>query len=335
MKGLKGYLLLLTAFAFVLGVGAPKLNANAQTTNLISNGNFENSDADWYELGPANVTSVAYPGADNTSNSLKIGNGEGGMGQMVSASGNSTYVLEGYGKVSGNGEIGYLGVDCMNANGVKIGGGKFEVTFTTTSFTKKTLEFTTVDGTAYIQVYTYKNYSNASVYLDEIVLSAFSEESALENEGFESGKSNWYELGPAYVTNIVPGGTGTTGNALRVGTGEGGMGQRVSALANTSYVLSGVGKVSGNETGYLGVDCMNANGVKIPGGKFEITFTNDYYLNKYLTFTTVPGTAYIQVYTYKNPGSGYVYFDSIYLSNGSGNGGGNNSRHEVNAAKYR
>ncbi len=314
---------LLVMLLFVAGLGVSPQRAEAAGTNLLSNGGFESNDSDWYELGPGYVTEVVNQGTNSTIKALAVKNGEGGMGQTVSASANATYTLSGYGKVGNRYEIAYLGIDCLNANGQKIPGGKFEITFQSTNYEKKSLEFTTVDGTVAIQVYTYKNYSSIPVYFDEISLTAFVDESTLINSGFEDGKTDWNELGPAYVTQIVGAGTGGQGNALRIGTGEGGMGQIVSSASGKSYVLSGIGKVSGNEIGYLGIDCLNARGQRIPGGKFEVTFTDDYYINKYLTFTTVAGTSAIQVYTYKNPGNGYAYFDSIYLSDG--NSGGNNS----------
>ncbi|MCR4694295.1 MAG: glycoside hydrolase family 16 protein [Pseudobutyrivibrio sp.] len=283
--------------------------------NLLGNQSFSSGKTNWYELGPASVTSIV-------GESLRVGTGEGGMGQTVPASANREYVLKGKGLVTSNGEIGYLGVDCLNSNGQKISGGKFELTFTGTNYVNKELDFTTVPGTSNIQVYTYKNPGWAYAYFDDISLEAYEEETpsiseSLLNNGFQSNKQDWYELGPSSVTRIINEGAASTTKALRIGAGEGGVAQQVAASSNAEYTLLGYGRASAGDIGYLGVDCMNDAGEKLAGGKFEVTFTGTGYTQKSITFTTVPGTTKLQVYTYKNQSQGYADFDEINIVAGN------------------
>lgn len=377
--------------------------------NLVNNPGFESQKTGWYELGPSTATSVVTSGANGTSYTLRIGTGEGGMGQKVTASAGTSYTLSGWGKVSTTGEVAYLGVDCMDSAGTKLAGGKFEVTFTTSTFTSKSITFTAVTGTTQLQVYTYKNPGSGYAYLDEISLttgSVLSAPSGLQagtptsstiplswnpvagatgyklyrdnsviysgsaasyndtgltagttysykvsatnssgesaqsaavsavtaasggtgatmvNPGFESQKTGWYELGASTVTSVETPGANGTAYTLKIGTGEGGMGQKITATAGTSYTLSGWGKVStSGEVAYLGVDCMNSAGTKIAGGKFEVTFTTTAFSKKSLTLTAVEGTAQIQIYTYKNGGAGYAYIDEISINSATSGAG--------------
>jgi hypothetical protein len=144
--------------------------------------------------------------------------------------------------------------------------------------------------------------------------SASSATNLVSNSGFESGKTGWYELGSSSYTALSTSCKYSGTSSLKVGVGEGGMGQQVTATAGTSYTLSGYGKVYSGETGYLGADCLNSAGTKIPGGKSGVKFSTTSFTSNTVTFTAVPGTTAIQVYTYKNAGSGYAYFDNISLT---------------------
>lgn len=139
----------------------------------------------------------------------------------------------------------------------------------------------------------------------------------VSNPGFESGKDNWYELGESRATTIVTPGAVDTSKALCIGTDEGGLGQLITGIsAGNSYTLSGFGKVSvTGETAFLGVDFLDSNGRKLSGGKIQLLYSSTSYAQKAITFTPVKGTVKIQVFTYKNPGTGYVYLDNINLEN--------------------
>ena len=134
------------------------------------------------------------------------------------------------------------------------------------------------------------------------------------NPGFEQSLSGWTNWGGvSIVTSPVGGGA----RAARLGPGESGAGQILEGIGpNRSYVLSGSGAVSGgSETAFIGIDLLDASGAKLPNGKFELRFTTTGYTRKSLTFTTLPGTAKLQLYIYKNPNAGgYAYTDDLSLS---------------------
>jgi hypothetical protein len=146
----------------------------AKASNLVVNGDFEGPfdnkdgaasafitgwdrdlDGDSDGIGQTKVN--VSTGVDG-SNSIRIGKGEGGRGQIINNIPEGVeFTLSGWGKVSKNGEIGYLGVDCLDSEGKKLPGGKFGVEFTTTKYIEKTRTFKTVSGTTAVQVYVYKN----------------------------------------------------------------------------------------------------------------------------------------------------------------------------------
>lgn len=141
----------------------------ADASNLIVNPGFEQDLSHWTNWGGMSI--VTDPVASG-SKAARMGTGESGGGQIVSGISEGTvYTLSGSGRVSTGGETALIGVDCMNSSGTKLGGGKFELAFNTTTYTGKTLSFTTVPGTTQIQVYIYKNPNvNGYAYVDDIRL---------------------------------------------------------------------------------------------------------------------------------------------------------------------
>jgi len=134
----------------------------------------------------------------------------------------------------------------------------------------------------------------------------------LGNPGFESGsRGSWTDWGnSAVVNNNAKSGT----YAMRVGTGAGGTGQRLSSgfAAGNSLTLTGSGKVSASgEKGWIGVKFYNSSGGTI--SQSDLEFTGTAYATKTLNATVPSGTAYLDVYVWKNAGSGYIYADDISL----------------------
>lgn len=147
----------------------PVMKSYAANTNLVTNGGFESNLASWSNWdGVTTVTSPVYEG----SRAARLGTGESGAGQIIDGITPSTkYELSGAGEVSVTGETAILGVDCLDVNGVRLAGGKFELFYTTTAYTPKTLTFTTIPGTAKLQVYIYKNPNIGGYgYIDNIAL---------------------------------------------------------------------------------------------------------------------------------------------------------------------
>ncbi len=137
----------------------------------------------------------------------------------------------------------------------------------------------------------------------------------VKNPGFEEGLHGWTHWGNVHiVSSPVAGGE----RAARIGPDAGGAGQVIGGVSpGERYTLFAKGAVSGRgERAYIGVDCLDADGNKLPQGKFEIVFNKTVYAHHNVSFTTVPNTASLQVYIWKNAANnngGYAYADDIAL----------------------
>jgi hypothetical protein len=127
------------------------------------------------------------------------------------------------------------------------------------------------------------------------------------------GKSFWEDWG---FTAIEPmGGQDPNSRVVKVGLGEGGMGQEIyNVVPGTQFTLSAKGKVDtqGDDV-QVGVNCWGSTG-KLANSL--LLFTSTEYETKTLDFTVAPGTDRIQVYVYKVPKdgvSGYGYVTDISI----------------------
>jgi hypothetical protein len=128
-----------------------------------------------------------------------------------------------------------------------------------------------------------------------------------------NGKTFWEDWG---FTVIEPmGGQDPNAKVVKVGLGEGGMGQEIyNVVPGTQFTLSAKGKVEkqGDDV-QVGVNCWGSAG-KLANSL--LLFTGTEYETKTLSFTVVPGTTRIQVYMYKVPKvgiSGYGYVTDISI----------------------
>ena len=299
--------------------------------NIISNPNFEEEfnnngasdtafitawpndlDLDSGNIGQTKISPDGYEG-----NAIMTGPGEGGRSQMISnVPENVKLILKAVAKVSQDGEVGYIGVDCLDVNGKKIAGGKFGAEFFTTEWVERATEFVTVPGTSALQVYTYKNaspsgqesfalFDNFSLTVSpDFVLS----EELLNNPGFEEDYAYWEDWGnTSIVTEPVVSGI----KALEV-QDNGGTAQYPQLENGKSYSLKVSGKVdTEGDVVYFGVDGFDANGVKkrLIGGEF----TGTKFTEAELLFTVPENTVSYQVYTWKDPTGGKAYFDDFSL----------------------
>jgi hypothetical protein len=131
----------------------------------------------------------------------------------------------------------------------------------------------------------------------------------LMNPSFEQGLSPWGDWGNLAL--IVDSPDAPDGNnEMRIGRDAGGTFQTVSAQANTTYTLSGWGRVSTpGERGWIGVHYLDSNGNYI--GLSEMEFNNTTYEQKQLSVQTPANTAQMRVWAWKNSGDGYFFVDNI------------------------
>lgn len=290
----------LTSIAYNKIVGVP--------VNMISNPGFEFGATNWADWGDRYVINNSA-NANSGSCYMKIGSDEGGTAQTITSnvSAGSQYTFRAFGKISGDDEVGYIGVKCLNSSNQELA--EFDVgDFTETVYTLKSVTFTAPAGTTKLQPYMYQFDGGGHLYGDDFVLY----KNMILNPGFEQQNASWTDWGNSGAAS----GAGSSGSyGMQVGTLAGGRGQDITAgvTAGANYTLSAWCKVStAGETGYIGVKCYNSANTEI--GAFHVgDVTNPYYTQKYVTFTAPAGTVKLQPYIWKNDGNGYLYVDDMEL----------------------
>ncbi|MGG1659099.1 carbohydrate binding domain-containing protein [Brevibacillus sp. NRS-1366] len=158
-------------FFFVFSMDGSMYRANGES-NLIINPDFE-KEVGWEDWGGFSYTSD-FKHIYSGNKSAMINKGEGGAGNAIidNVTPGQIYTLSGFGKVSGQGQEGILGIECLDQEGKKIVGGKFTITFTNDEYLEKTKTFTTVEGTAKLRVYLYiiTVVQDGAAYFDELSL---------------------------------------------------------------------------------------------------------------------------------------------------------------------
>jgi len=141
-------------------------------------------------------------------------------------------------------------------------------------------------------------------------------ENLIINGDFEKGYG-WEDWGGfSYISDPESVYSGKKAAVLK--KGEGGAGSQIikGILPGQTYTLSGCGKVDGiNQESILGVEYFDNEGRKINGGRFIVNFSKITYMDKSITFSTIPGTSQLQVYVYviNLVDGGASYFDNIRL----------------------
>ncbi len=146
----------------------------------LQNGNFENGANNWNIWGDAmHSTENAYNGGG----AMQV-NGST-VTQVVEVKAETKYTLSAWGKTSKDELRGTLGVDFMKGpnDSDRIASGAYELEFTTTDYTKKSVTFTTLAGTTHIKLYMWSG--GEALYFDDIAL----EEVISENDATSAGST--------------------------------------------------------------------------------------------------------------------------------------------------
>lgn len=320
---MKNYLALLLVLAILIApitIMPQKANAVGSESNLLINGDFEDGTSGWENWGAWDSLTSVEGGAVTTESAIRLGTTETGCAQMVSGiEEGQVYSISGWAKTEDINEVAFLGVECKDADGKNIENGKFVLEFNDTNYTYKALNFITVSGTQKIQVYTYNNATEGkNIYFDDICLK-LADDNLILNPGFESGNSYWEEWGPySIITTDVKSGLA----AVELGD-DGGLGQSIMAGQGMEFILSGWGKSgTAGDLAWLGIDCIDKDGTKIPGGKFTLQFGDTEFKHKAMEFTAVTGTVQLVVYIYHNPSptaDTKVILDDLLLVHKHGN----------------
>uniref|UniRef100_UPI004056A4D9 DUF5057 domain-containing protein n=1 Tax=Acetatifactor sp. TaxID=1872090 RepID=UPI004056A4D9 len=216
-----------------------------------------------------------------------------------------------------------VGVDFMwgPTDNEMIRNGAYELVFpqNTEYYNNSSVTFTTTEETTYLKVYVWSDV-NVTAQIDEISLehvvagdTTASVPLTLPNDNgrFESGA-----LEAVWNTNcvIAAEGANESAHALQL-QNHGGMGFHIPATAGEQYVISGWGRVdTEGENFSFGINCQDANGNNIPGGRAEIFSTSTTYEQKSRTFTAPAGTTLMEIFAWKQSGTGLAYLDDITVS---------------------
>lgn len=136
--------------------------------NMISNPKFESGYLNWDNWGNCKV--VAQDVLEG-SYSMRAGTKQGGCGQTIKSGieVGSSYTLCVWSKVSIEGEKGYIGVKCYNAQGEQMV--EFKVPRTIeTKYTQKNVTFTVPEGTVKFTVFMWKDRGKGYLYCDNMEL---------------------------------------------------------------------------------------------------------------------------------------------------------------------
>ena len=129
----------------------------------------------------------------------------------------------------------------------------------------------------------------------------------LTNNEFESGTTDWVNWGNFSQTNDAY----VNARAALVNGGEGGFGQVISVSPGQTYQLSFYAKKTGSEAANGGINVKDVNDVTIYSMGREV-FENVYEYHS-VTLTIPANGDHIEVWGYKNAGSGAAYFDAFCL----------------------
>ena len=134
------------------------------------------------------------------------------------------------------------------------------------------------------------------------------------NGGFESKLQAWENFGNSAS---VTGNKSSGARSLRVGRGEGGVGQKIANVqANTNYTLSAVGKMQqGVDEGcYVGIDFKDASGREIAGTSVLMHITAGSFTRVSANVRTPRSFATARIFVWKDSGSRYCFVDEIAFS---------------------
>lgn len=162
------------------------------TGNLLTNPGFENPNnylTGWDNWGNTISVSDAYSGIV----AAKVLNGSGGFAQSVSGIAGNIYTVRAYAKQINGSEWSGIGIKYYNASWGAIS--ETNVQITTTTYQQYTVTSTAPSGTAFVQVYLWKNTGSAFVYADDFCLTV-AEASCNPNDATAANGTAFCALSP-------------------------------------------------------------------------------------------------------------------------------------------
>jgi len=290
MRILLGRLLVILA-VLVSGVGVLGTSNSWAVTNLITNPGFESSTG-WTFWGASAYTSSSPHGG---SRAAEDGLTSGTAYQDITSgfTVGQTYVISGWGQVSTQGEVGFIGVQARNSSGAVLYDAKS--TFVSTSYYQNATTFVVPAGTTDLRAYVYKDDGPKAGYFygDDLSLTAstgtqYYVDSATgsDSNAGTSSSSPWKTLSHASAHTYAAGDTlllqggETFSGSLTFGSSSGG------TLANPVTVTSyGTGKATiSSDSTAAGISATDSGGyhvynVNLTGSGLADTYNGILFLN--------------------------------------------------------
>jgi hypothetical protein len=290
--------------------------AVAVTPNLLSNSDFEAGMTDWVSWSNSQVVDGA--GASGSLRALRVGTAAGGASHDVAGIVAGTrYRLTSQVKVSDPSEVVYIGINILDQSNSTIA--QQAVPVSSTAYSLATVEVAAPANAFKATVFVWKNAGSGFAFVDDVVLTPADGSAApaptganlVSNGGFESALVDWANWGNA---TAVTGQSSSGANAVRVGTGSGGVAHDVAGIVpGKTYHLSGQVKVSdGSEVAYLGLSFWDTGGSKLLDQTVPVNSTA--YSTAQLDLVAPANAAKAMVYIWKNAGSGFAYVDDVALA---------------------
>ncbi|WP_173112098.1 CARDB domain-containing protein [Paenibacillus qinlingensis] len=261
-------------------------------TNMIANPGFEESSSTaWTAWGGGSLSAT---GGNIAPSAGKTG-WLGGVSQYVAGlKSGEEYELNAWVKTtSGN---------SVTIGAKDFGGTTVKQNVYDTNYTLKTLRFTPLNGWTGASIYLYAD-TTATSYMDDVQLVRIPKYPNLAvNSGFENGTNGWSGWGSYQIvaTNAI-GGT----HSCKI-SWTGACEQTITGLKpNTMYTLTGWGKVTSGDMGYIGV--KNYGGVEK-----KAAVTGNTYTGQTISFTTGSSNTSALIYIYNNAGT--TYGEDFYVS---------------------
>jgi hypothetical protein len=260
-------------------------------TNLIVNPGFEDAaSAAWTAWGGGSLSAA---GGNTGPRAGKTG-WLGGVNQYVTGLiAGAEYELKVWAKTSPGHSV--------TVGAKDFGGAAVKQVVTATDYTLVTLRFTPTNGWTGANIYMYAD-TTAVSYIDDVQLMRIPAiPNKVVNGNFENGMTGWTGWGSHQVVAAHAIGGANSCRVAWTGACE----QTITGLEpNTSYTLTGWGKVTSGGTGYIGVKDYG-------GAVKKLAVSANVYTKQTITFTTGASNTTALIYIYNDAGT--TYGDDFYV----------------------
>lgn len=276
---------------------------------LLTNPGFEANFVNWNITGNNGYASITTDKKSGTQAAVITGTGGVNRSAKRAVTAGYEITMSVWAKIEGTPTNPQVGIDYLDASNVELGQDVLNITATT--YTQYTSKKYPPIGTTQVVVWTYKS-GGGKLFLDDFCLTQADVCGLVQNPGFETDFRSWdNSAGNASIT--------TTGqnyaNKAAVLNNLGGLNRsaNIAVTAGNKVNFSATLKIEGSPSlAQIGLDYLNASGVKLGNKVFPITSTT--YAGVSSSEVPPAGTTQVLIWTYKSSAAGKLYIDDVCLS---------------------